>query len=241
MTRPALMASVFALACAGSSDKSQTNPSPTDTAQTDTGKADEAVRIAATVRILNAMSGAGMEDVTVQNSAGETESTDSSGVATLSVISQSTFALTLEKEGALDHLLCGPTASEDFDYISFMATESLVSTVVSMLGTSLEEGTGLLVVGIDYDDLSPAVGASASIDAAHDDPWVLSSSGAAFGDTIPTNGMGMVAFSNVQPGDVSVSVTAPEGAQCTAYPSGGLMPDAPIEADVVTVVTFHCR
>ena len=66
-----------------------------------------------------------------------------------------------------------------------MATEALVSTVVSMLGTSLKEGAGLLVVGIDYDDLSPAVGASVSIDLARDDPWVLSSSGAASGARFP--------------------------------------------------------
>ena len=96
-------------------------------------------------------------------------------------------------------------------------------------------------MGIDYDDLQPVVGASATISLNHDDPWVLSNNGAAYGDTVPANGMGMVAFPNVQPGDVSVTVIPPGGTECTAFPGGGEMPDAPVEPDLVTVVTFHCR
>ena len=241
MYRSTLLASLCAVACSGSSDKETGSPAPHDTAIEDSGHTDDVPPIAATVRILNAMSGAGMADVTVENTTGETQSTDSSGVATISVPAQSNFELRLQQDGAVDHLLFGPTASDDFDYVTFMATENLVSTVVNMLGASIEAGTGVVVVGIDYDDLSPAVGASASLDASHSDPWVLSSSGASYSDTIPSNGMGMVAFSNVQPGDVPVSVTPPAGAECTAYPSGGEMPDIPVQAEVVTVVTFHCR
>ena len=240
MNRSVLLASLFALACAESTEKGDTDPSTSDTIDNATDESSGAT-IEATVRILNAMSGAGMEDLSVENTEGETESTDSNGSATISVPANSTFELLLEKDGAIDHLLYGPTAEEDFDYVTFMATESMVSSVLSMLGATPDEDTGVVIVGIDYDNLSPAVGASASLNVDHDEPWVLGGTGPAYGDTIPENGMGMVAFSNVQPGDVSVSVTAPEGTECTAFPGGGEMPDAPVESNLVTVVTFHCR
>jgi len=195
----------------------------------------------ASIRIIDVMSGSGMADVTVQNAAEEIVSTDSNGTATLPVPSESTFSMLLQRQDAIDHLLFGPTGTADFDYITFMATQFLVSGVTASLGATIEEGTGVVVVGIDYDNLSPAVGASADLDGEHGEPWVLSNSGAAFGDTILPGAMGMVAFSNVQPGDVCVSVTPPEGATCTAYPGGGEMPAIPVQAELVTVVTFHCR
>lgn len=262
MKRLALLACCSAFACADATDKSETDPSTdqTDPSAGDDGPSDAdddpsddesgdddqddpppQATIEATVRVLNAMSGVGMEDVGVENTAGDTTATNASGVATLSVPADSTFSLLLEQEGAIDHLLFGPTGDTDFDYVTFMATEVLVDMVLMMLGATPDDDTAVVVVGIDYDDLSPAVGASATIDKPHDEPWVLSSTGASFGDTILENGMGMVAFSNVQPGEVSVSVTPPDGTECTAYPGGGQMPEAPVEANMVTVVTFHCR
>ena len=92
----------------------------------------------------------------------------------------------------------------------------------------LDSDTGVLVVGIDYDDLSAAAGASASIGAAHDNPWVIGGMGPAFGNTIPTGGMGMVAFPGVAPGDVSVDVVPPQDASCTAFPGNGEMPEVPV-------------
>ena len=187
------------------------------------------------------MAGSGMEGVDVETSGGETATTNSDGAATVHVEANGTFSLRLTKDEALDHLLFGPTAGEDFDYVTFLSTEDLFDSVLAMLGATYESGTGVVVVGIDYDDLQPVVGASANISLNHDTPWVLSSNGAAYGDAIPANGMGMVAFPNVQPGDVSVTVVPPAGTECTAFPGGGEMPDAPVESDLVTVVTFHCR
>lgn len=233
----AILAGTLTLGCAdSSSDPAGAPPSVTDNEQDSDGPT-----VNATVRVLDAMSGSGMADVTAENLAEDIETTDSSGSATLAVPAEDTFSILLQRSDAIDHLLFGPTGSEDFSYVTFMATQTLVSGVSAMLGATLEPGTGVVVVGIDYDDLRPAVGASADLDGEHGEPWVLSSSGASFGDTILPGAMGMVAFSNVQPGDVSVSVTPPDGADCTAYPGGGEMPAAPVEADLVTVVTFHCR
>ena len=220
-----LLAGIFALGCADRPTESAGDPPGiTDGVGGNTGPT-----IDATVRVLDAMSGSGMADVTVQNAAEDTETTDGSGSATLAVPADDTFSILLQRSDAIDHLLFGPTGAEDFTYITFM------------LGATIEEGTGVVVVGVDYDNLAPAVGASADLDGEHGEPWVLTSTGASFGDTILPGAMGMVAFSNVQPGDVNVSVTPPDGADCTAYPGGGEMPAAPVEAEMVTVVTFHCR
>ena len=207
----------------------------------DTGNSDDAT-IEGTFTILDAVNGSGMNGVAVTTSRGETTTTGADGSATVAVSQNGQFSVSLNKDGALDHLLFGPTGLEDFEFVTFMATEFLVQTVTSQLNASPAEGTGLLVVGIDYDNLSPAVGATASVNAAHDSPWVIGGMGRpAFSNTIPNGGMGMVAFPGLLPGAVSVDVIPPQDAECTAFPSGGVMPNAPILANTVTVITYHCR
>ena len=234
MYRSAIFASLFALACAGPSSND-------DTAGNGNDQNADGPPVDATVVVLDAMSGAGVEGVVVEDLEGTTVNTDGSGMARIPVASDSTFELLLKQDGAPDHLLFGPTADEAFQYITFMATDTLITMVLSMLGESVDEGTGVVVVGIDYDDLSPVVGAAAALDVSHTDPWVLASLGASYSDTIPAGGMGMVAFANVQPGEFTASVVPPDGVDCTAFPSGGEMPAAPVAANQVTVVTFHCR
>lgn len=234
-----LLTGVFALGCAEKSTESAGELPGINDSETDVDN--NGPTIDATVRVLDAMSGSGMADVTVENAAEDTATTDGSGSATLAVPADDTFSILLQRSDAIDHLLFGPTGTEDFSYVTFMATQALVSGVSVMLGATIEEGTGVVVVGIDYDNLAPAVGASADLDGEHGEPWVLTSAGVSFGNTILPGAMGMVAFSNVQPGDVNVSVTPPDGADCTAHPGGGEMPAAPVQADMVTVVTFHCR
>ena len=233
MLRSQLLALCLLVACTPHGD-----PSPNEGPEDPTP---DQVTVDATVQVLDPMSGAGMADVTVLNSAGDSNSTDSEGRATVTVAGNATFEVLLQRDGALDHLLFGPTNDQDFDYITFMSTESLFSTVQSMLGVSTEDGTGMLVVGIDFDDLSPAVGASAAIDLEHDSPWLLGNMGAAFGDTIGEGVMGMVAFPNVEPGSATITVTPPEGTECTAFPGGQEMPPTPVIGERVTVVTYRCR
>ncbi len=229
MQRFALIPTLLTLACATSS-------------RDDTGSTAEQATINATVVVLDAMSNSGIADMTVVSGQGQSASTNSAGSATVLVPADSTFQVRLQKEGDIDHVLFGPTGSEDFQYVTFFAQQSMIDMVVGMLGATTVEGTGVVVVGIDYDDLSPAVGATASIGAAADTPWVLGGMGPAYGDTIPAAGMGMVAFPNVPAGNLTVDVTPPPSAsECTAFPGGGEMPEVPVGMNEVTVVTFHCR
>ena len=267
MYRFMLTISVFAFACAATNDSDNVPPpqlsgadegsdledeqgsdpedeqgsDPEDDQSGDNADENAGPPVEATVRIIDAMSSGWMDGVTVENPTGDIETTDSNGSATVLVNSNSNFEINLSKAGAIDHLLFGPAGDEDFEYITFMATEMLVSGVLVMLGATPDEGTGVVVVGIDYDDLRLAVGAQASLDVDHDDPWVLLNSGPQYGDTIPAQGMGMVAFSNVQPGQTAIDVVPPSGTDCTAFPGGGEMPLTPVKANQVTVVTFRCR
>ena len=230
MPRLALFPAVLTLACS-------TSPSSDDT-----GATAAQPTIDATVVVLDAMNNSGMDDVTAVNAQGESTLTDANGSATLPVPMDSTFRIRLQAAGDIDHVLFGPTGSEDFQYVTFFAKQSMIDMVVNMLGATTVQGTGVVVVGIDYDDLRPAVGATASIGSAADTPWILGAMGPAYGDTIPQGGMGMVAFPNVPSGDLSVSVTPPpDASECTAFPGGGQMPSVPVGANEVTVVTFHCR
>jgi len=229
MYRSTVLTCLFSVACATASQQSDTGLHPTHPS------------IQATVRVLDATTGTGVANVSVENTDGETASTTDEGQALIPVSAHSTFELRLQKEGSIDHVIFGPTADQDFEYVTFFASESLMNTVISMLGLSPAPDTGLIIVGIDYDDLSPAVGATASIGSAHDNPWLLGQMGPVFGDTITAGAMGMVAFSSVPPGNVSVNVTPPADAACSAFPGGGEMPDVPVGANQVTVVTFHCR
>ncbi len=201
---------------------------------------DENESVSATLMLLNAMSGAGIAGVTVESPSGESGTTGSDGSVGFTIDAGGTFQFRVRGDSVLDHLVFGPTGSGDFVYPTFVATESLLDSVNNSLGTVTASETGIVVVGIDYEDLTPAVGATASIGSMHDSPWVFGSMGASYGDTIPTGGMGAVIFPNVPPGDTSVTVQPPSGSTCSAFPGGGQMPNSPVFMNHVTVVTFHC-
>lgn len=212
---------------------------PSNNTPDDSNASTETVQ--AEVVLLNAMTGAGVSGITVQAPSGETGTTGSDGAAVFEVDAGGTFEFRVNGNGVIDHLLFGPTGDEDFTFPTFVATESLVDSVTASLGTTTAPETGMIVVGIDYEDFSPAVGATASIGSTHDSSWVIGPMGATFGNAIPAGGMGAIIFPSVPPGQVSVTVVPPSGATCAAYPGGGQMPNSPVFMNHVTVVTFHCR
>ena len=204
---------------------------------TETG--DETVQ--ATLLVLNPLDDSEFEGVEVESPAGLTDNTDSEGTVSFPLEASGTFQFSLQKDGAIDHLIFGPTGSEDFTYLAFLATDDLLAMVNGALGTSQEDGTGSVVVIIDYDNLEAVVGARASIGSDHSESWIMTDTGPTFGDTIPEDGNGVIVFPNIFPGETSVAVDPPDGVACSAFPGGGQMPNPPVFMNHVTVVTFHCR
>jgi hypothetical protein len=226
------------LSCTGD-DKGSTDSGGDTAAPQDTDGSDDTVH--ATMMVLDPMDGTGIEGVTVESPTGLTERTDGQGTTRFDLEPRGTFQFALKQNGAIDHLVFGPTGTEDFTYRAFLATENMLAMVGGLLGTSQENGTGILVVIIDYDDLEAVVGANASIGSAHGESWVMTDAEPTFGNTVPEGGNGVVVFPNIAPGETSVTVTPPDGVACTAFPGGSQMPNPPIFMNHATVVTFHCR
>ena len=197
--------------------------------------------VQATMMVINPTDGSGIEGVTVESPTGLTETTDAEGATRFPIEAGGTFQFSLRQDGAIDHLIFGPTGSEDFVYLSLLTTEGMLSMVNGLLGTVQEDGTGILMVIIEYDDNQAVVGASTSIGAEHGDSWFMTGGAPTFGDTIPEGGSGFVVFPNIAPGETSVTVSPPDGVACSAFPGGGQMPNPPVFMNHVTIVTFHCR
>jgi len=226
----------FLISCTGS-DKEGTDSGGDNPDSQDTD--DDTVQ--ATVMVLDPMDGTGLEGVEVEASTGLTETTDGEGATSFQIPSGGTFQFSLQQNGAIDHLVFGPTGTEDFTYLSLLITESMLATVNETLGTPQEDNTGLLMAIIEYDDLHAVVGARASIGVEHGESWTMIDAAPTLGDTVPEGGRGVVIFPNISPGETSVTVTPPDGVACAAFPGGGQMPNPPVFMNHVTIVTFRCR
>jgi hypothetical protein len=196
--------------------------------------------VVAQLVLYNATTATGAQGLTVEFPEGPV-STAADGKATGEVPAGLPFSLAVRGDGYLDHLVFGPAGQEDFSFITYVASQAITNQVLAILGTSWEAGTGFVVVGVDHAaDLSPVVGATVSLGASHGEPFVFANSYPTAGSTIPEGGMGFVSFPSVVVGTTSITVEAPDGVTCVAHPGGAEMPDAPVEADTVTVVAFHC-
>jgi hypothetical protein len=142
----------------------------------------------------------------------------------------------------LEHRLFGQAGTEDFTTISFVATAQLTNQIYAMLGVSRDAAMGTVVVGLDRPNLSPAAGASASIDAASELVFVLGARLPEEGDTLIAGGSSIVTFVNVPPGPVAVTATGAEGTTCHTAPVRDQSSHT-IEsvAGAVSVVTFICE
>ena len=137
--------------------------------------------------------------------------------------------------------MLGMAGEDDFTFISYMSDRTLTGQVMGMLGRSADPAKGFLVVGLDQPDLSPAVGASAEIDASADATFLLGARGPVEGSEITSAVGGFVTFANVTPGPVEITVTPAEGERCVLFPAGDADPvTVGVYADAVTIITFHC-
>lgn len=195
-------------------------------------------RVEATVELRTPF-GAGLADAEVRHDE-RTTTTDGQGTATVEVPASAPFEIVASKEGYWDHRLVGRAGTEPFSYVSFAASAATTSQVFGGVGVTVDEAAGILVVGVDDPQLQPVVGARVELDATHDQPITLSSSGADADNEIEQGERGFVSFPNVAPGEVEVQLQPPEGMSCSIHPGGGPRPPIDVEAGTVTVVTFTC-
>ena len=127
-----------------------------------------------------------------------------------------------------------------FEQVTYMSPDSITSFVFGSLGLTDNLERGILVVGLDLPNLSPAVGAGASIDKASDKSFAFAGMQAIFATEIPSNGQGFLTFPNVEPGEVNVTVSYPKGS-CRIFPAETDAAPVTVTAGQVTVVAYTCR
>ena len=195
--------------------------------------------VTARIVLLSASTGSGAEGLEVGFPDGSVV-TGADGRAEGPVEASSAFALPISGTGYVEHLAFGPAGDQDFTVVTYVATQSITNQVLAYLGVGWDDGTGFVVVGVDYQDLSAVEGATVSLSSGHGDAFVFGGSMPSLGQTIPEGGMGFVSFPSVEPGETTITVQPPDGVSCQAHPGGGDMPAAPVTADTVTVAIFSC-
>lgn len=218
---------IWLLSCTPASDTA----APTDTS--------EAAAVTATLTLLDVVSGAPLEGVSVSLEA-ESTTTDSAGSASLSVPAGQPLTL-LADNGDLPHRYHGMAGSDDLSIVGFLATQSITSQVYGMLGLGFDDTQGVVVAAMDLADLSPAYGASAALSTGAEGSFVFGPTLPESGDTLVDGGSSVVFFPNIPPGSAEITVTPPSGLACTLVDAGTDTVEVPVVAGAVTVAVFVCQ
>ena len=171
-----------------------------------------------------------------------TRTTDSNGKVTFNLSAESNYEVILEGTGFVAHHLFGELGSQSTEQISFVSNQSLTQQVYSALGMTPAQDKGIVVIGLDLPNLSPAVGTSVDLNAEYEKAFVLGSFGPSEGNEVITGGSGFVSFANVVPGQVEVLIQANEGENCAVFPlneTTSLI--LPVYAGEVSIVAFTCQ
>ena len=209
-----------------------------DVEKDDSGEQQISDPISVSVRILDAMGGELPEEILLTSSL-EEQTLNASATGTILVPSESQFRIDVDAAGYVTHELVAMSGKEDISLVTLLANENISLQMYGMLGLEANPEKGTLVVALDYPDLSPAVGATASIDSSHDGAFVLGAMGPSFSNVVPSSA-GFVSFSNVEAGPTTISVTPPEGKNCWFYDAGGQSATVSVTAAHATVAFFMC-
>ena len=193
----------------------------------------------ADIRLMDAADGSPLfEAILLGDQNTEDVLTNESGEGQTSVSENYTIKMSLD--GYTDHYYQGRT-SEDFEIIALLASDAFATQIYSMLGLGLDASKGTLIVALDEADLSPAIGASATIDGNMSQAFVIGATGPSFGTVITGNGSSIVSFPNLDSGDYTINTINSNGVACTVFPNGGdAAQQISVRSSAVTVAVYTC-
>lgn len=219
-------------ACGGGDDDDSAEPTPEPVPDF----------VRATVALTDAEGGS-TEGMTITFEDQE-EITDGTGRADLTVPTLAPFDIAVDPgAGYAVHHLAGLVGGDDFIYQTLISSRAATDFVFGGLGLVADPAKGILVVSLDTVALQAATGASATIDADSDDPFVFVNGVASEGSELIFEAEAFISFPNVTPGDVTIAIVPPEGDVCLAFPAleADDLRTYEVRADTVTVVTFICQ
>ena len=195
------------------------------------------------VLLLDAIQGDAMGNVTLTSTL-DSQTTDNTGTATILVEEETNITIEASAGGYPPHHLELASGRINYEVVSLMASSTASVQIYGLLSPPLipDESKGIVIVALDNPDLSPAVGAKASISVESDDSFVLTGISAQYGNEVLPNGGGFVAIPNVAPGEATISVESPEGSTCVHHVAGETeQATIDIKASTVHVVFFICQ
>ena len=204
----------------------------------DTSTEESLPNVVVSVRLLDIMGGTLPSGITLRNDIEEI-TLDDSHVGEIPVAANTQFYIQAEADGYVPHQFVAMSGQEDLSLVSFFAAEDMSLMMYNMLGIEADPEKSILIVALDHPNLSPAVGAMAEIDANHDGAFVMSGFGVEFSNIVTSSG-GFVAFPNVEPGEVSIEITPPEGKSCWFHSVGGEGATVQVAPQQATVAFFVC-
>lgn len=197
--------------------------------------------ITMTLRLLDPLTGSGLTGVMAYYQDEELDS-DFRGTVSFRIPSEQSYQITLIADGYMTQVVQGIAGKEDFEQVTFMNETSITSSIYGYLGMMLDETKGIVVVGLDLPDLSPAVGSSAEIDLPYERAFVFGTSTPVAGQTIVQGGGGFVSFAQVEPGEATVEVTSSEGYECAIFSAeNSSQAQVTVVSNQVSVVAFTCK
>jgi hypothetical protein len=199
--------------------------------------------VRATVRVLDGATGDAVEGVTA-TWGDEEGTTDSFGRVEFVMPSQEDFEIALSGDDIVDTWLQGNSGTADFTFTTAVGDDASFDLFATLIGQTRDPAKGYLTVALDTPAFQAATGASATIDAANDGAGILVNGFPEAGNELIFEAAALITFVNVDPGDATVSVTAPPNQICLSYPglnAGTDFTTYDVRAGGVTVAQFICQ
>ena len=222
----------------------------------ETSVIEEMDKVNLTLRALNPFTGGGVSGLSLNwppefsfEPNGELV-TDMNGAVNVKIPAHSDYEVALEGTGYKTHHIFGGTGQGDATQLSFVSADSLTQQVFSGLGLEVSEGHGIVVIGLDRPNLSPAIGAQAQLGAEYEKAFYVGQFGPVEGNELVAGAGGFISFANVAVGETDVFVTPPPGERCVLFPRNDwnetIIEDAPsyrieVYPGEVSIVAFTCQ
>ena len=173
----------------------------------------------------------------------QTTYTEEDGVAALRTEPNAQFVFTAIENDGLQHRYLGHAPADDFAMTGLFLDRGSWLSLLGAVGLTEETGRGHLWVSIADPEGNAIGGASASLNATSDSPFVLLESNLPWAqDSLDENGHSILFFPNIDPQAVEVTVDTPNDLTCNLFVNHPTEDTASttIYASTASILSFVC-